>query len=68
MKIRTRAEARAEIEEAIESSSLYASHVISCVLRMVATRWGYRDANKLIEDYDLTKKYGIHKRREVISA
>jgi hypothetical protein len=64
MKIKTRADARREIEDAIQEDGMYTHNIISCVLRMVATRWGYKDCNKLIDRYELTKRYGIHKRRE----
>lgn len=64
MKIETRAQARSEILEAITCHGPYSRNLISHALRLVATRFGYRTANRLIEDFDLTKRYGIHKRQE----
>lgn len=64
MKIETRAHARIEILEAILTNGPYTHNIISCVLRLVASRFGYRDANRLIADFNLTKLYGIQKRQE----
>lgn len=64
MKIETRAQARAEIQEAILSPGPYSHNLISYALRLTASRFGYRAANRLIDEFNLTKLYGIQKRQE----
>lgn len=60
MIIKTRADARREIEEALAGYGPYTHNLISCVLKIVAKRWGFRDSNKLVSQYRL-ESLGIQK-------
>ncbi len=64
MNIKTRQDAREEIEQAIEDRGPYSHNIISCVLRLIASRWGYKETNDFIDEYDLTRRFGIAKRKE----
>lgn len=66
MNLKTKADARREIEEALADGGSYTILIVSHVLKTVGLRWGYKAANGLIAQYHLKERYGLHKRREDI--
>ena len=55
---------REHMEAQMNSGGQYIHNAVSCLLRIAAAKFGKRSANKLIDDYNLTKLYGIRKEKE----
>lgn len=53
--------ARREIEELIYNPGQYGHNIVSATLRIIAREYGYGEANKIIDDLDLTDNMGIPK-------
>lgn len=49
------------IERALEANGEYSHNICSNAVRQVSYRWGKKKANKLIDEYDLTRIYKIRK-------
>lgn len=58
------AEAKIEIAKTIRRGGPFSHNIVGCVLRMVAKDFGYAQANALVDEFKLTKRYGIPKVNE----
>ena len=54
-------DARKNIEHALRQDGSFTHNMLGVILSSVAKTNGDIEANKLIDEYDLTKRYGIHK-------
>jgi hypothetical protein len=63
--MRTIEEHRANIQHAIRQKGQYTHNLISMTLRMVASEYGYAEANKLVDEFKLTRRFGIPKVEEL---
>ena len=52
-------DARQKIEHAMDQAGPYTHNMITCVLQSVSKKFGYRYANDLVREFDLTDLYGI---------
>jgi len=53
--------ARKDIEDLIEQPGPYGHNIITLTLRMVANRYGYGEANRLVDELELDSHFGIPK-------
>jgi len=53
--------ARAKIENALENRGDFTHNIVGMILKDVAKTHGFPVANKLIDDLDLHKEFGIRK-------
>ena len=53
--------AREQIEQEMDQHGQFTHNIIGIVLRQVSTEFGIGQANELIDEYDITDAYGIHK-------
>jgi len=53
---------KAELDELLESNPYgrYTHNIISLILRQIGGCYGYEEANKTIEEFDLTNEYSIY--------
>jgi hypothetical protein len=59
--MKTIEEHKANIQHAIRQRGQYTHNIISMVLRQVATEFGYAEANKLVDEFKLTRRFSIPK-------
>lgn len=57
-------QARKDIREAIRQRGQYSHNICSCVLRQVDEEHGREKANDLVDQFDLTGLFGIHKKED----
>lgn len=57
----TLAQARKDIQEAIDSQGSFRHNWVSSILRCVHNELGQAAANALIDEFDLTSEFGIRK-------
>ena len=53
--------ARLKVLYAVRSRGEYTHNIISCSLRIIAEKLGRKVANQMIDEFKLTKKFGIQK-------
>lgn len=54
-------EARKHIEDAIDTNGTYTHNIISLTLSSVEKTHGIGKANELVDEFNLTEDYGIHR-------
>jgi len=62
--MKTIEEHKASIRNAIRQNGGFTHNIISLTLRMVAADHGYAEANKLVDEFKLTRRFGIPKVKE----
>ncbi len=54
-------QARNEIEDLILTPGEYGHNIVSLILRVVSEEHGYKEANKIVKELELSRIFGINK-------